>query len=83
MAFDEITRALLQYYTDYPPKTEDAWYGPWNTILTTLFPSAQGYMVAPQQRLPLEDAHLPIPDFFIEVVKLSTGPLTFRTVLIV
>jgi len=40
-------------------------------------------MVAPQQRLPLEDAHLPIPDFFIEVVKLSTAPLTFRTVLIV
>ena len=32
-------------------------------------------------RLP-DDPETHIPDFIIEVVKLSTGPLTFRTVLI-
>jgi len=82
MAFDEVTRAVLEHYTDHPPRSEDAWYGPWTSILTTLFPSARGYIVTPQQRLPLETRRH-IPDFFIEVVKLSTAPLTFRTVLII
>lgn len=48
--------------------------------LTTLYPSTQGYIITPQRRLP-DDPH--IPDFVIEVVKLSTLPLTFRNVLIV
>ncbi|SJL14563.1 uncharacterized protein ARMOST_18026 [Armillaria ostoyae] len=82
MPFDITTRTVLEYYTAHPPRTEDVWYGPWTTILTTLFPSSQGYLVTPQRRLP-DDSDSHIPDFVIEVVKLSTPPLTFRTVLIV
>ena len=74
MPFDILTRTVLQHYTTNPPPTEDLWYGPWNTT--------QGYMVAPQRRLP-DDPQSHIPDFIIEVVKISTSPLTFRCVLIV
>ena len=82
MQLDAITRAVLEHYTAQPPRTEDAWYGSWNAILASLFSSTQGYLVSPQQRLPNDDqSH--IPDFVIEVVKLSTHPLTLRTVLIV
>jgi len=82
MPFDITTRSVLEYYTAHPPPTEDAWYGPWTTILTTLFPSTQGYVITPQRRIP-DDSESHIPDFVIKVVKLSTPPLTFRTVLIV
>ena len=82
MPFGVTTRSVLEYYTAHPPPTEDAWYGPWNAILTTLFPSTQGYVITPQRRIP-DDSESHIPDFVIEVVKLSTPPLTFRTVLIV
>jgi hypothetical protein len=81
MLFDAITCTILEHLTAEPPLTEDAWYGPWNTILMGLFPSSQGYIVTPQQCLPSED-QTHIPDFIIEVIKLSTTPLTFRTVLI-
>ena len=40
MPFDITTRTLLEYYTNNPPRTEDVWYGPWNTILTTLLVAA-------------------------------------------
>ncbi len=83
MALDAIIRAVLEHYTAQPPRTEDAWYGPWNYILTVLFPAAQGYIVTPQHRLPRVDDQSLIQDFVIEVVKLSMPPLTFRTVLIV
>lgn len=97
MPFDVITRTALEYYTAHPPATEDVWYGPWIAILTTLFPSTQGYIVTPQRRLPPppdDDAESHIPDLVIEVVTLSLrlstaapparpGGLTFRTVLIV
>ena len=62
-----ITRTVLEYYTAHPPATEDVWYSPWTTILTTLFPSTQGYIVTPQRRLP-DDPESHIPDFVIEVV---------------
>jgi len=82
MPFDITIRSVLEYYTIHPPSTEDAWYGPWTTILTTLFPSTEGYIITPKRRLP-DDSESHIPDFIIEVVKLSAPPLTFRTVLIV
>jgi hypothetical protein len=54
-------------------------YWPWTTILTFLFPSTEGYIVTPQRRLPDDsDSH-----FVVGVVKLSTAPLIFRTVLVV
>ena len=40
MRFDITARTLLEYYTNNPPRTEDVWYGPWNTILTTLLVAA-------------------------------------------
>ncbi len=46
MPFDIVTRAVLEHHTTYPPATEDAWYGPWNTILTGY------YIISPQRRLP-------------------------------
>lgn len=84
MSFDIATRTLLEHYTIHPPPSEDMWYGPWNTILTTLFPAGQGYIITPQRRIIEDNETKPyIPDFIIEVLKLSTPPLTFRTVLIV
>src|SRR5712671_242121 len=82
MPLDAITRTILEHYTAQPPRTEDAWYGPWTTILTSFFPPTHGYLVTPQQRL-LNDDQSHIPDFIIEVVKISTPPLVFRTILIV
>jgi hypothetical protein len=67
--FDAVTRTVLQHYTANPPATEDSWYGPWNTILTTLFPSSQGYIVTPQRRI-LGSWERNEPDFVIEVDKL-------------
>jgi hypothetical protein len=82
MSFDITTRAVLEKYTNYPPRTEDAWYGLWNTILTTLFPSNQGYVVTPQRRA-AEGSQIGWPGFLIEVAKLSAPPVTLRTVLII
>jgi len=82
MPFDVTTRILLEHYTNVPPRTEDVWYGPWITILTTLFPSSEGYVVSPQRRV-VEDSQTHIPDFLIEVAMLSTAPVILRTVLIV
>jgi len=87
MPFDVMTRTLLEYYTAHPPATEDVWCGPWIAILTTLFPTSQGYVVTPQRRLQ-DDPEIHIPDFIIEVAKLSQAtssmpPLTSRTVLVV
>jgi hypothetical protein len=85
MPFDAVTRAVLEHFTTNPPAAEDAWYGPWISILTALFPTTQGYIVTPQRRIP-DDPQGPqshIPDFVIEVVKMATAPLIFRTVLIV
>jgi hypothetical protein len=84
MPFDAITRTVLdEHYTAHPPAIEesDVWYGPWTTMLTTLFPSTQGYrrrcgvtmLVTPQRRL-TEDPESHIPDFVIVVVELSMPP---------
>ncbi len=82
MPFDAVTRAVLEHFTTNPPHTKDAWYGPWIAILTTLFPTTQGYIVTPQRRLP-DDPQSHIADLVIEVMKMATAPLIFRTVLIV
>ena len=79
-----MTRTVLEHYTAHPPAIEDIWFGPWTAtgILTTLFPTSQEYIVTPQRRVQ-EDPESYIPDFIIEVAKMSTAPaLTFRTVLV-
>ncbi|KAF5347940.1 hypothetical protein D9756_010122 [Leucocoprinus leucothites] len=82
MSFDITTRTLLEHYTNAPPRTTDVWYGTWISILTTLFPSSQGYVVTPQHRI-AEDAEVHILNLFIQVAKPWTIPVTLRIVLIV
>jgi hypothetical protein len=80
MGFDILTRTLLENYSTYSPRFVDIWYGPWNTILTTLFPASQGYVVTPRRRV--EDiSTVQIPDLIIEVTKVTLPSLTPRTVL--
>lgn len=82
--FDLTTRALLEHFTQNRPSSESGWYGPWTTILTQLFPSAQGHVVTPQQTLWNESTvQHSIPDLVIEVLKMTSPPLNLRTVLIV
>ena len=80
--FDPILRTVLEHYATTRPSTEDHWYGPWISILTTLFPTSQGYLILPQRRI-TEDSQSPIRDFVIEVAKLTTSPFQLRTVLVV
>lgn len=84
MPFDITACTVLRHYTNNPPRTEDVWYGPWIDILTTPFPSSQGYVVTPRHRV-AEDSQAYFPDFYIEVamITMSAPALTFRTVLIV
>lgn len=49
-------------------------------ILTTLFPSSQGYVVTPLRRVAADSQ---IPDFLIEVAMMSIPPPILRTGLIV
>ena len=95
MSFGPTALGVLEHYTSHTPSTEYAWfvvywqipilclhrYGPWNSMLTVLFPDDQGFIITPQRRVP-EDSQSHIPDFVIEVVKLTSRPLAFRTVLI-
>jgi hypothetical protein len=74
---------MLQHYTDNPPHSVAAWYGPWNTILATLFPSNQGYVIIPQLAGVAEGLQSPVPDFSIAVAKMSKRPRRFRIVLVV
>ncbi|KAF8476381.1 hypothetical protein DFH94DRAFT_109872 [Russula ochroleuca] len=80
MVFDPFTRALLEQHTTCTPLLPDDWYGPWTSILTTLFPPPQGYVVNPRKRHELEDGSL--SDLIFDIFKV-TFPLTFRTLLIV
>ena len=83
MPFDEVTCKLLAHYTAHPPSTVDQWYGPWNTILTTLFPPTAGYVVTPQRKDYIEHSALShIPDFILEVTKVDELNLNMRVVLI-
>src|SRR6266702_5356869 len=77
--FDTIICTLLQRYTANPPSNKSSWYAPWNSILSSLFPASQGYLVSPQRRTN------PNSDLTIEVLKLITlsPSLQLRTVLIV
>ena len=86
MPFDNTTRTLLRRYTTDPPPSVAYWYGVWNTILTALFPSSQGYVITPQLGV-AEDLKTHIPDFVTEVAKMSESTpgrsLVLRTVLVV
>ena len=60
------------------------WYGPWTTILTTLFPATNSFLVTPQCKVIDEDSSKStIPDFVIEVSKIAQpGDLNLQIVLI-
>jgi hypothetical protein len=85
MPLPELTRQVLQYYTTNNAPMESVWYGPWTTILTSLFPAADGYHVTPQMKLVDEDDNeSTIPVFIIEVSRATEpGGLRLQVVLIV
>jgi hypothetical protein len=84
MPFDILIRAVLEDYTNRRPRSESEWYGPWTSILTTFFPVGKGYLVTPQRKIVSDEDHTSVvPDFVIEVSKITTSPLDKRTVLIV
>ena len=84
MPFDILVKTILEDYTNRRPKSESEWYGPWTAILTSFFPVGKGYLVTPQRKIVSdEDNTSIIPDFVIEVSKITTPPLDKRVVLIV
>ena len=81
MPLPDLTRHILEH-TIHQPRTERVWYGPWSSILTTLFPSTEGFLVAPNQKFIEEDEN----EFTIsfEVSKrVQPGDLKLQIVLIV
>ena len=60
------------------------WYGPWTTILTTLFPATDGFVVNPQLKVvDDDDDESTIPDFVIQVSKFAQpGVLNSQIVLV-
>jgi hypothetical protein len=82
--FNAVIRAYFEFLTANQPSDESVWYAPWDMLLNSLFPSEQGYAVRPQSRiLSNNKTEYIIPDFILEVVKITTSPLTTRIVLIV
>jgi len=89
MGFPGFVCSLLQQITTHTPSSEepDIWYGPWNAILSTLFPVWDRYMVSPTHKRHIErDAFgtRRYSDLIMEVVKVIDGhdPNLDRTVLI-
>ena len=52
MGFPGFVRSMLKEIATHTPSAEesDIWYGPWNTILHTLFPAMECYMSSLHQR---------------------------------
>jgi hypothetical protein len=80
MSLDAATRTFLEEIADDP--SPDGWCGAWNTLLTILFPSEQGYSVCPRQRNGADG------DLIIEVAKVTSPEspsqrLKFRILLVV
>lgn len=78
--FDQATQAALERPTLQGSPSESMWYGPWNSIIVSLFPSSDGYIVTPQMRYPQIGQ---IPNFALEVARLRIPPTTFQVVLVV
>jgi hypothetical protein len=85
MPLPALTRQVLQYYTTNQAPMESVWYGPWTTILTSLFPAADGFQVTPQLKpVDDDDNESTIPDFIIEVSRATEpGGLHLQVILIV
>jgi hypothetical protein len=85
MPFSAAILAQLRDLTEEDPPREEAWYGSWNMILTTLFPPPGIYTVHPQ--FPVTHAQgLLMPDFVVRVTENLNDPAlrpTTRPVLIV
>ena len=79
--FDEFLRARLEGLSLYNPSSESMWYGPWIGILTSLFPTSDGFFVTPQKVI-LSRARQ-IPDFVMEVTRVKTPSNVVQAVLIV
>ena len=80
--FNLIIQASLEDLTNKQPTSESEWYGTWNAILSHLFPSSNGYIIAPQTAVKSVSDDYTIPDFYVEVLKVSNFPLSRRIVAI-
>lgn len=78
--FNSFIQASLEDSTRRQPTSESEWYGTWNAILFHLFPSEEGYIIAPAVRS-VSNEYI-IPCFYIEVLKVSSSALTKRIVAI-
>jgi hypothetical protein len=73
---------MLEQRTTHPPDTEGAWTGPWNMILTSLFPFSQGYIVFPRS-CETDASSGQLSNNIYQVAKVTYSPFTLRTVIIV
>jgi hypothetical protein len=81
--FNSSIVSSLKDLTTRQPQNESEWYGIWNAILSHFFPSEDGYMIAPQTIVKSISNEYIIPDFYIEIVKISPNlPLHRRIVAI-
>jgi hypothetical protein len=62
MSLPKTTRVELQDYTNNPPPDESVWWGPWNSILTTLFYPLNLVVIPYRREL---DQVQPIPAFSV------------------
>jgi hypothetical protein len=78
MGFPDFVCSMLEQTTTNTPNPEEPhiWYGPWNAILSTLFPIMERYLVSPHRRHIERDAfgtwrH---SDLIMEIVKAIDDP---------
>lgn len=72
--WDFVTRGTLEHRTANPPPDVDHWYVPRNAILTSLFPTTQGYVIASHRRIP--DKSLDDDRFIVRVLKIVLLPFS-------
>lgn len=75
--FNAIIGAYFEHLSLNQPGHESAWYGPWDMLLNAIFPSERAYAVKPQTRIINESKEYRIPDFVLEVVKISSALLPY------
>ncbi|KAF8926155.1 hypothetical protein BGZ47_002885 [Haplosporangium gracile] len=71
-----ITQRLLSIHPDNPQHT---YYGPYNTILASVFSASDGYMVSPQVYLPDSNTAIDPPiEFIVELTQDATPVMALQ-----
>jgi hypothetical protein len=76
MPLNPFITATLEDLGMHPQPTGDPWFGVWTAILCHFFPSSDGYLVCPEQRISTKEP------FILKVTKVALAPLTTRIVLV-